>query len=166
MTTIAYKDGVLAADSCETVEGDDSGTYEGRCLKLFKVGPFAVALQGDSSPGMAWLHWFRTAHADVKTDNTYNSVHGQLKHVPADIVDRFLEREADFTAVVLCPGKYLFIYDEWGVPIQVSAPFYAVGSGAKAALGAMAGGLDAVAAVEAACVVDPYTSGPIHSEKL
>lgn len=160
MTTIAYKDGVLAADSCETVEGEDSGTYKGLCLKIFCVGAFRVALQGDSSPGMVWLAWFRSV-AEKTVNNQYI-----LWPTPPEMVDRFLDHGADFTAVVLCPNKRLFIYDEWGLPIEVSEPFYAVGSGAKAARGAMAAGAGAVAAVEAACVVDPYTSGPVHSEKV
>ncbi len=158
MTTIAYRDGVLAADSRETSGCEDSGQLAALCDKLFRVGPFAIALQGDTTPGMAWLHWFRKRASNWTPGD-------ELPHTPADIIDRFLENGSDFTAVVRCPGAKLFVYDEWGLPIQITAPYYAVGSGAKVAYGAMHAGASATAAVEAACAHDPYTSLPVHSSE-
>lgn len=162
MTTIAFRDGVLAADSRETSGCEDSGQLAATCVKMFRVGPFVVALQGDTTPGIAWLNWFTGMYGIFK-----------LKHVPAldqvqpDLVAQFLEREADFTAVVLHPDGALFIYDEWGIPQRITAPYYAVGSGAKVAYGAMHNGATAEDAVAAACVHDPYTSGPIlNSETI
>lgn len=160
MTTIAFKDGVLAADSRETSGCEDSGQLAATCTKMFSVGPFVVALQGDTTPGLAWLNWFIGQYGIFKTEHT-----PVLGEVPADIVDRFLEHEADFTAVVLKPSGRLFIYDEWGFPQPITAPYYAVGSGAKVAYGAMHAGASAVAAVEAACAHDPYTSGPVLSSE-
>lgn len=159
MTTIAYKDGVLAADSRETSGCEDSGQLAATCEKLFRVGPFAVALQGDTTPGMAWLAWFRTVALKTINDQYI------LWPTPQEAVDRFLANGADFTAVVLCSNKRLFIYDEWGLPQEITAPYYAVGSGAKVAYGAMYAGASATAAVEAACAHDPYTAGPVHSSE-
>lgn len=157
MTTIAYRDGILAADSCETSEDEDAGTCTAGCEKLFRVGPFIVALQGESTPGLVWLNWFH-----LEWDNAREP---ELQLVPQELTDRFLDNKADFTAVVLTKNRGLWIYDEWGTPAQITAPYYAVGSGMKAALGAMHAGAGAVAAVEAACAHDPYTSGPVHSSE-
>jgi hypothetical protein len=44
--------------------------------------------------------------------------------------------------------------------------FYALGSGAAAALGAMYAGADAYGAIEAAIAVDPYTDGEIDTMTL
>lgn len=157
MTTIAYKDGILAADSRETSgDDDDSGQLAAQCEKLFRVADCVVALQGDTTAGMVWLTWFRSVHETAAV----------LHHVPDDLVERFLEHEADFTAVVLTPSGALYIYDEWGLPQRITAPYYAVGSGAKVAYGAMHAGAGAVAAVEAACAHDPYTSLPVHSSEI
>lgn len=165
MTTIAFRDGVLAADSRETSGCEDSGQLAAPCDKIFRVGPFVVALQGDTTPGMIWLNWFRTAHSAVVTDNPYKPVSRQLLPVYDELVERMLQHEADFTAVVLCPDKRLFIYDEWGFPQRITAPYYAVGSGSKVAYGALFNGASATAAVEAACAHDPYTSLPVHSSE-
>lgn len=159
MTTIAYRDGILAADSRETSGDEDSGQLATQCQKMFGVGPHIVALQGETTPGMAWLHWFRVCMMSAE------AWRNPLSHTPADIIDRFLEHDADFTAVVLTPHDGLWIYDEWGVPQKITAPYYAVGSGAKAALGAMFAGATATQAVLAACEHDPYTSGPVQSSE-
>jgi hypothetical protein len=159
MTTIAYRDGVLAADSRETSGCEDSGQLAAPCDKLFRVGWFIVALQGETTPGMAWLYWFRQRVRSLTAD-------AEMPHTPADIIDRFLENDADFTAVVLnTADKAVWIYDEWGIPQRITAPYYAVGSGAKVAYGAMHHGASATEAVLAACEHDPYTSFPVHSSE-
>lgn len=45
-------------------------------------------------------------------------------------------------------------------------PFLALGSGSKAALGALYMGADAVRAVEIARLADAYTGGPIQTMRL
>lgn len=163
MTTIAFRDGVLAADSRETSGDEDSGQMAALCEKLYRVGPFVVALQGDTTPGMVWLAWFRNWECGVRPSSWEPS---HLPWVDDHITDRFLANDADFTAVILCPDRSCWIYDEWGTPQKVSAPYYAVGSGSKAANGAMHSGASAVAAVEAACAHDPYSSLPVHSSEV
>lgn len=161
MTTIAFRDGVLAADSRETSGCEDSGQLAATCEKLFRVGPFVVALQGDTTPGMAWLRWFRKRYDVVSPTRVVPA----LEETPPEMVERFLGNGADFTAVVMKPSGDLFIYDEWGFPQRIAAPYYAVGSGAKVAYGAMFNGASATAAVEAACAHDPYTALPVHSSE-
>lgn len=159
MTTIAFRDGILAADSRETSGDEDSGQLAAPCEKLLRAGWFIVALQGETTPGMAWLHWFRERVRSLTAD-------AKMPHTPADIIDRFLENDADFTAVVLnTADKTVWVYDEWGLPIEITAPYYAVGSGAKVAYGAMHAGAGAFDAVMAACDHDPYTAAPVHSSE-
>lgn len=147
MTTIVYRDGCMAADSCITTSDESSGDYKGKCLKLIRVegngiDACIIGLQGESSPGMAFLHWYRGGKLDD------------------DLKAHIRSSGADFTALVLNRAG-LFVWDSWLVPERVEDDFYAIGSGAKAALGALHMGADAVKAVEVACLIDPYTEGPV-----
>lgn len=152
MTTIAYRNGILAADSRETTSDESAGDYAGKCVKLLRLDPprepaCIVALQGDSGAGMAWLDWFSKGQGDE------------------DLKARIRESEADFTAVVL--NKHgLWTWDSWLVPQRVTGKFYAVGSGTKAALGALHMGASAVQAVRVACKIDPWSAPPIVSMSL
>ncbi len=60
----------------------------------------------------------------------------------------------------------LFEYDVYCRAEEVIDDFYAIGSGAKVALGAMACGKSAIEAVRIAARFDPYTGGRINSESL
>jgi ATP-dependent protease HslVU (ClpYQ) peptidase subunit len=71
-----------------------------------------------------------------------------------------IDGEADFTALVLT-RKGLFEYGKYCRAERVLEPFYAIGSGCKAALGAMHMGADARRAVQVACKVDTYSGTPI-----
>jgi len=147
MTTIAYRNGIIAADSRVTTSDESAGDYAGKCVKLLRVGDNIVALQGDSSPGMAWLHWF----GEGMKDDTLR--------------DQIRTSEADFTAVVL-NKRGLWTWDSWLIPERVTARFYAVGSGTKAALGALHMGASAVQAVRVACKIDPWSAPPVISMSL
>jgi hypothetical protein len=144
----------MAADSCETSENDDAayGTHQNSCQKLFDVEGCIVGLQGESTPGMMFLEWFRLKDRNPELAVQYG--------------ERIVASGADFTAVVLRPDGTLVEYDSWLIPLPVTSDYYAVGSGAKAALGAMFTGCDAVKAVEAACAHDPYTRFPIHRKSF
>lgn len=145
MTTIVYRDGVLASDS--QVTAGDARKF--RCEKLYRVevqGVEAiVGLAGGSFDGLAFLDWLV----------------GELAEPP----QRLIDGEADFTAVVL--NKHgLFEYDKWCRPDKVLETFYAVGSGAGPALGAMHMGATARQAVDVACRIDPFSGGKIVEMSL
>jgi hypothetical protein len=153
MTTIAFRDGIMAADSQVTVDSEGGGARKFRCEKLYRVKvrngrktvPALVGLAGGSYDGLAFLDWLMGADPEPPT--------------------RLIEGEADFTALVL--NKFgLFEYDKWCRPERVLEKFYAVGSGAKAALGAMHMGASATCAVAIACKIDPYSAPPIVSMSL
>lgn len=152
MTTIAYKDGTLAADSRVTVDSEAGGSRNFLCDKLFrKIVPVGdsmeeviIATAGESFSGMVFVDWY-----------------GSGQPPP----DNLIVGEADFTVLVLTQAG-LFEYDRWCRGIEVKDKFYAVGSGTKVALGAMAMGASAKRAVEIACEFDPYTAPPVLTMRL
>lgn len=151
MTTIAYKDGVLAADS-QVTYGEDGGARKHTCKKLFrktvgtgrKAHDVIIATAGESSPGMIFVDWY-----------------GTDKPIP----EVFLHLDADFTCLVLTP-RGLFEYDVYCRGEEITEDCYAIGSGAKAALAAMHCGKSALEAVRIAARIDPYTGGRVVTETL
>lgn len=148
MTTIAYRNGVIAADSQTTVDTEAGGARYFKCIKLFrKIVKHAstheeevvLATAGESFSSLVFVDWY-----------------GSGKDAPEILV----HGEADFTVLALTKDG-LFEYDKWCRGEKIAEPFYAIGSGAKAALGAMHAGVSAKRAVEIACMVDPYTRAPV-----
>lgn len=153
MTTIAYRNGVIAADSRTTLETEGGGARMFLCEKLFRkqvvlkgvAQEVIIATAGESSPGMVFVDWF-----------------GSRKKPP---IDDFLTGEADFTCLVL-QHDGLWEYDAWCRGVKILDEFYAIGSGAKAALGALHMGAGARKAVELACRIDHYSGLPVVAMRL
>lgn len=152
MTTIAYRGGILAADSLETLCTEAGGARKFHCEKIYRKklpdGSTAIiACAGESSPALLFLDWYGTKKKPLKV---------------------LIDAVADFTCLVLTKAG-LFEYDAYCRPLPVMLepyPFYAIGSGAKAALGAMHAGADAATAVEIACRVDTYSAPPVVTMRL
>ncbi len=147
MTTIAVRSGIMAADSRVTYESEAAGSRFFRTEKIFRVGKDLIGLAGESEPGLIFLDWYRAG--------------ALLKDRPGVLIDG----EADFTAIVLT-RKGMFEYGKYCIGERVLEPFYAIGSGCKAALGAMHVGADATRAVKVACKVDTYSALPVVWMKL
>ena len=141
MTTIAYKDGILASDSQET-----DGYNKRKCgPKIIKreiadseTGKQAILLgaTGNSYAGAVAMDWYGTNQPPPQFhDDDFELI----------IVDR--------------SGVYTM--DRYCRPIRTQEKFTAVGSGAAVALGAMYAGATAEEAVKIACKVDNYTSGKV-----
>ena len=151
MTTIAYRDGILAADSWATYD-EGAGARKHTCVKLFrkqiaegrKKFEVIIATAGESSPGLLFVDWYGTGEK------------------PPIMLE---QHGGDFSCLILTPYG-LFEADMFCRPEQVLDPFYAVGSGAKCALAAMACGKSAIDAVRIAAKYDPYTGGRIVSMSL
>lgn len=147
MTTIAYRDGVIAADSQVTVDSEAGGARKFRCEKLYRktVGigrnrrDVIIGTSGESSPSLLFVDWY-----------------GSGKDVP----EFFIYGTADFTCLIVEPDG-IWEADTYCRPERIMEPFYAIGSGAKAALAAMHCGKTAEQAVEIACRVDPFSMPPI-----
>jgi ATP-dependent protease HslVU (ClpYQ) peptidase subunit len=155
MTTIAFRDGIIAADSRTTTDTEAGGTRVFTCQKLYpkKVKldgleeDVILATAGESAPGELFTEWFGTGK-DV-----------------SDMRDTFVLGQADFTVLVLKTDG-LYEVDMYCHLTRILDKFYAVGSGAKAAMGAMFAGADARRAVEIACKIDPYSAPPIVTMSL
>jgi hypothetical protein len=170
MTTICYKDGVMASDSRVAIESEDTGvthiysaaklyrkTIQPTKQKLLAGGairkindgkPFDViiGLAGESSPGLVFLDWYGSGDPEPESINGAEST-------------------ADFTALILTPDG-LFSADGYCRPEQILDEFYAVGTGSHAAMGAMYSGKTAAEAVEIAAKIDVYTALPLQVMKL
>lgn len=152
MTTIAYRFGILAADSRATCEAEGMGTHTTHSQKLFskEIGRLGsrrrvwIALAGDNGPGLLLLDWYSGPNS------------GKLP-VPAQ-----WRMDVDLAALVLDDGE-LYYVDEYLRPERLDVEHMAIGTGAQAALAVMRYDPDCSAAdaVAAASQVDPYTGGPI-----
>ena len=141
MTTIAYRDGVIAGDSATS--GD--GNVIGHCTKVHRIRGRLVGLCGPIEDGEAFRLWLK-AGAKPKA-----------KPEPLD---------EDFLALLVEPDGRVVEYGRRLVPVGYEAPFYAIGSGGALALGAMAAGAGAEEAVRIACRFDHYSREPVHALHL
>jgi hypothetical protein len=135
MTTIAYKDGEMAADY---QVGDDFAGY--RKIMRIKAGRWAggwAGICGHFYPAMALL-------AEIQK--------------PADKQERRTE-DGETTLLIVPPGSGKPLTITWELaPVPVPPGPYAIGTGAQAAMAAMLCGADARRAVELACRLDPSSS--------
>lgn len=138
MTTIVATKSMMAADS-KTVVGE-SWFYS---RKLYRIGGAIVGVAGDSQAIEKFLAWYGK---------------------PRSKKPEFKDSES-FAALVLTP-KGLFHVDESLTLDPVHDDYFAVGSGAIAALVAMDCGLSPVEAVEAASRRDLNTGGRVETMEL
>lgn len=137
MTTIAYRDGVIACDSQIT------STYKGKGKKIHRVNDSLVGICGRLTSAMLFIDWL------------------EEQGIPPSK----LQEDDDFEAIQLTP-KGVFYWDSRLRPVRVTDKFTAIGSGCDFAMGAMAVGADAKEAVRAAAKLDTYTGGAIKAAKL
>lgn len=145
MTTIAYKDGILSFDSRIT----SGSVMHGWMVKGKIVGQHLVAASGAAQDIQAFFDWFE-AGADQKKKADFG----------------LYDREADLCALVVDAKGKVTIYEDRVYPIFIEHLFYAVGSGAEIAIGAMAAGKSAAESVRLASKFDSATGGPIRSLKI
>lgn len=143
MTTIAYRDGVVAADSAES--GGDSVTT--RCDKLFrkKIGKrnVIIATAGGTYSGMLFVDWY-----------------GSGKPPPDALMA--LDLEEDFEVLVFDRGE-VWTCNHLCCLVEVIEPYVAIGSGRSHALTAMDCGRSAREAVRLACLRNCYSRLPIST---
>lgn len=140
MTTLAYRDGVLAADSLATA----GGIRDSEVLKVRKIGRLLTAGCGSGALCEKFVGWVQR---------------GMPGNSPWE------GSGADGNSLLVAPDRSLVVFGVNG-PWRVDRPFYALGSGGDIALGAMAAGASAEEAVEIAIRFDVYSGGPIRSIRL
>lgn len=139
MTIIAYRDGVIAADTLVT----HHGSRVAHTQKIFRVNGWLIGASGTLGavrPAMAWV----LDGADLSRPIDFGKVE-------------------DAAATFVSPEGVRY-YVDTGNPFLVEevSPFTAMGSGADVARGAMFHGATAVEAVEAAISIDISCGGQIH----
>jgi 20S proteasome alpha/beta subunit len=137
VTTIAYRDGVLVADSLCTSEG----TVVGSAQKALRLGSLLCGAAGAIGVANAFFDWLKAGARDSHPD--MGGANG-----------------ADGTGLVIMPDGLIVTFDKYGVD-RIRAPFHAIGSGARIAMGAMAVGATALEAVQAAVALDVWTGGAL-----
>lgn len=141
MTVIAWKDGLMAADSVST-RGDTR--YWVR--KLHRIENVVVAMTGNTDHCEALLAWFRAGR-------------------PVEKFPESQKHDSNYACAVFAYQGRIFTIDQTPYPAEMLAPFGALGVGRDFAIGALAAGADAVTAVKIACEWGDGCGGPILSEK-
>lgn len=140
MTTIAADRNMMVSDSKVTVEHKWI-TYP--ATKMIRAGNRIAGASGHGGDCTRFLEW---ARKDFKgAAPKWHEAQGSEDSVLGIVLD----------------AEGIYIYSPGDPePERVNADFFAVGSGGKAARAAMKLGLDPIKAVELACEVDDFYSGP------
>lgn len=143
MTTIAFKSGVIAGD---TVVYDIDKIRHMTKIEKFNSPKFncdiLIGVSGDVRNMKLIIDWFkRGEESDPK--------------FPSDSLD-----------ALVWDGKTLWNFDTAMVPLKINEEMWAVGSGAKFAIGAMVHGATAELGVATAISYDPGSGGQIETLTL
>ncbi len=147
MTTIAYRDGVLAADS-QTTRGNLSVNG---AIKLIKSDTILAGICGDAHDMGKFGKWLIAV--SEKCDNVEDF---HLHNSP-------LADDADTEALIADVHGNAWYMHASGSVFKYNEDHAASGSGEYFALGALHMGATAVEAVEAAVALDLYTGGEVTS---
>lgn len=154
MTTIAYKDGVLATDSRATWDGH----IKSNCIKMWRTqskvepvkGQVLLAGAGDLYAFLLFKDWLETGGEPNLHIRMVPGNDGDGNDFDAFIV----HKSGIYACNYLCRIEPIYM-DQW-----------AHGSGRLAALAAMACGKSAIEAVRIAARFDAYTGGRVVSMTL
>jgi hypothetical protein len=143
MTVIAYRDGVMAADS---LVGNNEGLIVGDIAKLARREDGSLAgCAGHAGDVAGFRDWFLAG-----SKGSWQAI----------------DKDHGFAAIIVSPQGQVTLVDQNGRGYRVEAPFYARGVGAELACGAMAMGARADQAVEVACRYSVYCGGNVEVERL
>ena len=143
MTTIVYKDGILATDSRLSMDGtliSDSN------IKAVKSKKYLVAASGLAGLCDLFLEWGRNDFEDIYKPEVQTHV-----------------EIGDFEGIAIDKKGNVTSYDlNWMPTIIGQVEMYVSGSGGDVARGAMMMGADVITAIECAIKVDMNSGGPIQ----
>jgi len=137
MSTIAYRDGIMAADTRAYSGGV---TPVGEKAKIRKLADGTLIGVSSTVPGggETVIDWWERGHPKGET-------------LPSS-----------FTMLAVDPkGRVFYVTDGTHVSGPLAAPFFAIGSGSDYALGAMAVGSTAREALKVAIELDVWTGGRV-----
>lgn len=134
MTVIAYRDGVMAADSQVTDSGADM--VYGEVEKITTINGWLIGAAHSLIHTQQFFRWMRGS----KIEPDWGLVHG----------------------VAIRPDGRMFEFDHAKTPFEMKCEHgFAIGSGARFAIAAMMAGADAMKAVEIAMALDSGCGGPL-----
>lgn len=143
MTTIAYKDGMMAGDT--KINGGKIDTFA-FMKKVIKIDGCLIGATGN----IDIIQWFFKNFRGSWVTRNYVSTHSLNLNGKDDV----------FEALVVTPKKKIFLFEEKMFPVEVGTVGYiAIGSGADVATGALYMGASPLQAVAAAIRHDIYTGG-------
>lgn len=147
MSTIAYRDGIIAAD---TLASTGNKTMTG-VRKIGRTDRFLFGLAGRFSGVHRIYNWVKEIEKDTSPHDFYKHMES-LETLGLDATVLLVEKD----------GTIWTMTDDGGV-CKVAATYESIGSGQDFALGAMYVGASASDAIEAACNFDPYSGGEVHT---
>lgn len=136
MTTIAYRDGIMAADSLSTA----NGIRFAEVVKMRRVRGVVFGFSGSTCDIQAFADW-------IKNEGDY----------PSDL--------APFEALVIDGTNGLRLYECGKHSFPIDEEFTAIGTGREIALAAMHMGATSHDAVKLAIKLDTRSGGPIRTLK-
>lgn len=143
MTTIAYKDGIMAADSRAYSGGARPIGAKVKVQRL-KDGTLIGCSSNVAGGAETVRRWAEAGH-------------------PVDFAEGL---PATFTLMIAKPsGEVYYACDTLHVSGPLDAPFFSIGSGCEFAIGAMDFGACAVEAIRVACRQDVWSDLPIFAVK-
>lgn len=144
MTTVAYFDGVLAADRLCCSSNRREG-YVRKIARRRSDGSL-IAAAGGLAVASSYIDWF------------LNGEVGKPPSLGTSDAD-------DAELIVVRPGRKVWFYDRNG-RYQIKSKFLAMGSGADFALGALEAGASARDAVKIAIRRDTYSGGGVNAYSM
>lgn len=137
MTTVAWRGSVLASDSAVTQDNRQTS-----CTKMLRMPGVAYGFAGDLSE--IW-HFVEKVKAGTPLEK--------------------IKLKGEFECLMLRPDGCFFMSSDLR-PSPVEGEYWAIGSGAEYALGAMFYGKTARQGVAAAIAHDPHTAGEIRAYRI
>lgn len=153
MTIVTYREGVLAADTLVTADGGQ--VRDGYVSKIAQspggsiggaTGPLAIT--------QTYLHMVHSGLVDKWIEDGFK-----------DRLDLGADK-GEFEGLLITPDAVVIRVDWRGAALIVEKPYYAIGSGAWFALGAMAAGAPAPVAADIARNFDTCCGGQIETMLL
>ena len=140
MTTITFKDGVMAADSQQTHVYID----QVECRKLYVINGDLIGLAGNLTDFPKFINWYMNERKNINDLSIPNRAIDELQ------------------ALVFSKNK-LYFYDHECIAVPMTGKIASIGSGSPYAMGAMMAGSTAQEAIVVSSKLDPNTNAPIYS---
>lgn len=148
MTTVAWRDGIMAADTQGQRDGMRINAKKIHRVQDASLVEALIGISGNLPDCLKFVGWFgkRDKELDFKMFRQDSS-------------------DAPDVAAIVVRNSGVEYWTEHCQPIPILDEFAAIGSGAHAALAAMHMGATALEAVRIASLVDPHTNSVIQVER-